>query len=69
MERKSFIKKGVLSSLGLSLVPTQSFGVIQTDLEPYKVALVKEFVLAGHFDLDKVIKSIVMIVAIFFYNF
>ncbi|MDT0608141.1 hypothetical protein [Croceitalea rosinachiae] len=54
MDRKGFIKKGVVGSLGLGLVPTLSFGVNQTEPEPYKTELVKEFVLAGHFNLDKV---------------
>ena len=54
MNRNSFIKKGIISSLGLSLVPTLAFGAAQNDPEPYKVQLVKEFVLAGHFNLDKV---------------
>lgn len=54
MDRKSFIKTGIVSSLGLGLVPTLSFGNNQTDPEPLKVKTVKEFVLAGHFNLDKV---------------
>ncbi len=54
MNRKSFIKKGIIGSLGLGLVPSLTFGANQTDPEPYKVGLVKEFVLAGHFNLDKV---------------
>lgn len=54
MNRKSFIKKGIISSVGLGLIPTLSFGANQTDPETYKVELVKEFVLAGHFNLDKV---------------
>lgn len=54
MNRNSFIKKGIISSLGLGLIPTLTFGANQNDPEPYKVELVKEFVLAGHFNLDKV---------------
>jgi hypothetical protein len=54
MDRKSFIKTGIVSSLGLGLVPTLAFGNNQTDPEPLKVEIVKEFVLAGHFNLDKV---------------
>lgn len=54
MNRKSFIKKGIISSVGLGLIPTLGFGANQTDPETYKVELVKEFVLAGHFNLDKV---------------
>ena len=54
MDRNSFIKKGILTSLGLGLIPSLSYGGSQNDPEPYKVELVKEFVLAGHFDLDKV---------------
>ena len=54
MDRKSFIKTGIASSLGFGLVPTLAFGNNQTDPEPLKVEIVKEFVLAGHFNLDKV---------------
>ncbi|WP_276391814.1 hypothetical protein [Eudoraea chungangensis] len=54
MNRKRFIEKGIMSSVGISLIPTITYGTKQTDPEPYKVALVKEFVLAGHFNLDKV---------------
>jgi len=54
MDRKSFLKTGIASSLSLGLVPTLVFGNNQTDPEPLKVELVKEFVLAGHFNLDKV---------------
>lgn len=54
MNRKSFIKKGFISSIGLGMLPTLAFGANQADTEPYKVELVKEFVLAGHFNLDKV---------------
>lgn len=54
MDRKSFIKTGIASSLSIGLVPTLVFGKNQTDPEPLKVELVKEFVLAGHFNLDKV---------------
>lgn len=54
MDRKSFIKKGIISSLGFGMVPALTYGINQTDPEPYKVELVKEFVLAGHFNLDKV---------------
>lgn len=53
MDRNSFIKKGIVGGLGLSLIPNLTFGSKQTTTEPYKVELVKEFVLAGHFDLDK----------------
>jgi len=54
MNRNSFIKKGIIGGLGLGLIPNLSFGVTQNDPVPYKVDLVKEFVIAGHFDLDKV---------------
>lgn len=54
MNRKSFIKTGITSSLGLGLVPTMAFATNQPDPEPLKVELVKEFVLAGHFNLDKI---------------
>ena len=54
MDRKSFIRKGVFGSLGLGIVPALTFGAKPADPEPYSIALVKEFVLAGHFNLDKV---------------
>ena len=54
MDRKAFIKTGIVSSLSLGLVPTLVFGNNQTDPKPLKVEMVKEFVLAGHFNLDKV---------------
>ncbi len=54
MNRKSFIKTGIASSMGFGLMPTLAFGNKQQDPEPIKVEIVKEFVLAGHFDLDKV---------------
>jgi hypothetical protein len=54
MDRKSFIKTGIASTLGLSIVPGFVLGANQETLKPLTVAIVKEFVLAGHFDLDKV---------------
>jgi len=52
MDRKSFIKTGIASSLGL--VPTLAFGNNQTDPEALNIKVVKEFVLAGHSNLGKV---------------
>ncbi|RDY60887.1 ankyrin repeat domain-containing protein [Flagellimonas nanhaiensis] len=54
MDRKSFIKTGIVGSLGLGALPVYGFGENQTEPEPIKTELVKEFVLAGHFNLDKV---------------
>lgn len=50
----SFINKGIVSSLGFGLIPTFAFRTNQAELKPYKLEMVKEFVLAGHFNLDKV---------------
>lgn len=54
MNRKRFIEKGIMTSVGLGLIPSITYGTKHADPEPYKLALVKEFVLAGHFNLDKV---------------
>ncbi len=54
MDRKSFIETSIVSSLGLSLIPNVALAINQSDPKPLKVELVKEFVIAGHFDLNKV---------------
>ncbi|NER17796.1 ankyrin repeat domain-containing protein [Spongiivirga citrea] len=54
MDRKSFIKTGIAGGLGLSLAPSIATAMEQSDKEPLKIAMVKEFVIAGHFNLDKV---------------
>ena len=54
MNRKSFLKTGIVSSLGVSIIPTLGFSTKQVDPEPLKINTVKEFVIAGHKDLPKV---------------
>lgn len=54
MNRKSFIKSGLTSSLGITLLPTLVYGGLQEDPEPIETAIVKEFVIAGHKNLSKV---------------
>ncbi len=54
MDRKSFIKTGIISSLGLTILPNFSSGNQESDPEPLKLETVKEFVSAGHKDLNKV---------------
>lgn len=54
MDRKTFIKAGIGTSIGMGLFPTFGHSSIQTEPEPLKIALVKEFVVAGHKDLSKV---------------
>ncbi|TRX62598.1 ankyrin repeat domain-containing protein [Fulvivirga sp. M361] len=54
MDRKLFIKTGITASLGLSALPIFTNARWQTDPEPLKTATVKEFVVAGHKDLNKV---------------
>lgn len=53
MDRKSFIKAGVVNGIGFGLAPTLIFGNSPIDPNPIKIGTIKEFVLAGHFDLDK----------------
>lgn len=59
MDRKSFIKAGISSALGLSIVPSFAFGYGQNEPEPLKTEIVKEFVVAGHKDLAKVKEMLV----------
>ena len=54
MDRKSFIKTGISTTLGISIAPTLTFGFNQNEPEPLKIEIVKEFVVAGHKNLDKV---------------
>lgn len=54
MDRKSFIKTGICTALGMSVLPTFASGYNQNEPEPYKTKIVKEFVVAGHNNLDKV---------------
>ena len=54
MNRKSFIKSSLTSTLGITLLPTLLYGGQQEDKEPIETEVVKEFVTAGHSDLSKV---------------
>lgn len=54
MDRKSFIKSGIGTTLGMSLFPILGHSGIQPEPEPLKTSLVKEFVVAGHKDSIKV---------------
>ena len=54
MDRKSFIRKGAAGALGLFVAPGMISAASQEDPAPLTIEMVKEFVLAGHFDLDKV---------------
>ena len=54
MDRNTFIKTGIGTSLGISLFPTLVHAGFQNDTEPFETALVKEFVVAGHKNLNKV---------------
>lgn len=54
MNRKSFIKTGITAGIGIGLTPTNSLARQSKVQEPIKISIIKEFVIAGHFDLDKV---------------
>ena len=54
MNRKSFLKTGILSAAGVSIIPYLGYSTKQIDPEPLKIETVKEFVIAGHNDLPKV---------------
>ena len=58
MNRKKFLLNSSSGTTALLVNPFQSFSKSSADIEPYKMELVKEFVVAGHggkeSDLDKV---------------
>lgn len=54
MERKSFIKTGISGLVGLSISPVSVHSPFNKNPEPVSNETIKEFVLAGHGDLDKV---------------
>ncbi len=54
MNRKSFFNTCIVGSLGLSLAPNLALGMSQPTPKPMKSKIVKEFVIAGHFNLNKV---------------
>lgn len=53
MNRKNFIINTAIGASALILEPARSFSQTQ-EIEPYKTDIVKEFVIAGHGNLDKV---------------
>ena len=59
MNRKSFIKTTIGSTFGVSLIPSFGYAFNHNEPEPLKTSLVKEFVVAGHKDLDKVKEMLV----------
>lgn len=54
MDRQSFIKSSITTTLGLSILPVFGAHVSQNEPSPLKTTMVKEFVVAGHKDLSKV---------------
>src|ERR1700730_492486 len=56
MNRKNFLLKTSVGLSGLMVLPglIKAKAILQTDPEPYKIELVKEFVIAGHGNLAKV---------------
>ena len=54
MNRNEFIKASVAGTAGIFIASKAAFSNIKTDPEPFTIEMVKEFVIAGHGDLDKV---------------
>lgn len=54
MDRKTFLKTSIGTSVGIGLIPNLLQAGVQSDPEPFKTTLVKEFVVAGHKDLNHV---------------
>lgn len=54
MNRNQFMKAGLSSALTLGLLPIANSAFSQDDPAPLKGSLVKEFVTAGHSDLNRV---------------
>lgn len=54
MNRKTFIRMGAGSLIGISTAPTLVFGKDKDEPDPIKTAVVKEFVIAGHKNLPRV---------------
>ncbi|SHJ20631.1 hypothetical protein [Aquimarina spongiae] len=56
MNRKLFIKTGLVSGIGFGLLPnlTIASNQDQSEQKPLSIKIVKEFVIAGHFDLEKI---------------
>jgi len=54
MNRKNFLLHTAAGATALMLDPVKSFSQTAPEIEPYKMDIVKEFVIAGHGNLDKV---------------
>src|SRR4051812_6010174 len=54
MNRKNFLCNSAAGAAALMINPFQTFAKPFTDIEPYKLETVKEFVIAGHSKLDEV---------------
>lgn len=54
MNRKKFINNSLSTTLGLSILPIVSLGSTSDKYNPIEIDIVKEFVVAGHKDLNKV---------------
>jgi hypothetical protein len=55
MNRKHFLLRSVAASVPILIAPLNVLAKNSEDPEPYKLDVVKEFVIAGHGKLDKVI--------------
>lgn len=54
MDRKTFVKTGLIACTGLGTVPVFGAPIPQETYESIAIEKIKEFVTAGHGDLDKV---------------
>ena len=59
MNRKTFIRIGLGSFAGLSTIPELAFGKDLEEPDPIKTSVVKEFVIAGHKNLNRVQEMLV----------
>ena len=59
MNRKAFIRIGTGSIIGLFTTPNLTLGKDQDEPDPIKTSIVKEFVVAGHKDLNRVQEMLV----------
>jgi hypothetical protein len=54
MNRKHFLLQSTTAGAAMLMNPLQSLARTQQDREPYKLDIVKEFVIVGHGRLDRV---------------
>lgn len=54
MNRKIFLKKSAGAAIGIGILPKSLHATSRVDPEPLPASLVKEFVVAGHKELNKV---------------